>query len=670
MRPKYFSSIDISTDLSILKQTTPFYGICKQCLLALEGNQVASILSGNSDCNLCQLIMDCGPAVDGDEVKMDYVRDKDSLAGNLVISLCGRSYEHPLRVLARMSPPAYKATSFFICRTLKNPADKHAADWHETLQDMTGLDDSGTNSAAASAMIKHWLRTCVQKHSQCRHKQSSQYSPTRILDLGGSEDNNYLTLLQDVKLDSPYVALSHRWGYEALPSTTTANVAERLQQMTLNELSQTMKDAISIVRKLKYRYLWVDALCIIQDSTTDWFKEASHMSEVFSGAIVTIAVADSTSHTQGIFRHRTVRCTRPFQIPFLHGKPYRERTLFDGENDFYVFPRVGDMGTGSRPKGTLDTRAWILQEQLLSPRILYFDRSEIFWDCIEMSASEMSPISASLLHDQYPDETWALKLIRKTLAESTAVGTLRQRIADVWTQVIQNYSSRELTRPSDKLVALQGVLQPLSLLLKDDPIAGMWHNQLWKQLIWWVAKPYKSTIANSEMLFTAPSWSWLNTHGPVYYHNAVHSQNSTEYYEKHKFMDLEPFIRVVSVEVDISPDATTIHGSLTVCGPSFRYHLTANDLQKPGVKSWNARKLKLNTGMWMLDRPLQFPVEIHCVIMAEDTVAKMLVCLCLVQDEGQVDKWKRIGLCHWDGLAWQVRKYVGHEPKDRVFIVV
>jgi hypothetical protein len=128
---------------------------------------------------------------------------------------------------------------------------------------------------------------------------------------------------------------------------------------------------------------------------------------------------------------------------------------------------------GNRSKGTLDTRAWILQEQLLSPRVLYYGNGEIYWDCITVSASESSPILASLLGNDDPNETWALELIRRTLVGSNNTETLRQKIADIWTQIVKNYSARNPTRQSEKLIALEDILVPLAKILRDDPVAGM-----------------------------------------------------------------------------------------------------------------------------------------------------------------------------------------------------
>jgi hypothetical protein len=76
-----------------------------------------------------------------------------------------------------------------------------------------------------------------------------------------------------------------------------------------------------------------------------------------------------------------------------------------------------------------------------------------------------------------------------------------------------------------------------------------------------------------------------------------------------------------------------------------------NDLKKSVYKSWNSASLHLNTGKWVLDRAAELPLNLECVIIAEDSVAKMLVLLCLVPDEQDPRAWKRVALCHWDGLT-------------------
>jgi hypothetical protein len=511
-----------------------------------------------------------------------------------------------------------------------------------------------------------WLQRCIDGHSQCSYSRTAQYFPTRVLDLGGVHTGHRPRLLQNAALDEPYLALSHRWGLEGLPVTTLDNLAGRLRGMDLAELSQIMRDAIQIVLALGYRYLWIDALCIIQDSADDWLSEASKMSSVFSGAVVTIAVADAENQSEGIFRTRPARCIRPFYVPWLKAIAYRNRMHIDGEAKYYVFPKTDLVGGGTRTKGTLDTRGWVLQEQLLSTRILYYDKGEIYWDCITVSASESSPISASLLEVTNPDEIWALKLIRRTLAGSLNDSTLRSRISDAWLEIIKNYSARVLTKQSDRLIALKGVIEPLKAILHEDQVAGMWRENLWVQLTWWTCASENTTNG-----FPAPSWSWLSVQERVYYHNSLLGERPEIDAPALKFTDLRPFYFVVdNVESEQLPGNAGIIGAMSVTAKCFPYRLTDKDMKKLLHKRWNRSALKLNTGRWMLDAAQELPLDIHCLIVAEDTVAKMLVCLCIVPDKEQIGMWRRIGLCHWDGLAWQIPSFVGAEPEIRTLTIV
>jgi hypothetical protein len=212
---------------------------------------------------------------------------------------------------------------------------------------------------AATYMAKHWLHACITNHRGCRRSVRPSTFPSRILDIKRLQSESRVHLVQDASLREPYVALSHRWGVEGLPTTTSNNISDRHSGIDVVELSPTMRDAVNIVQMLGHRYIWIDALCIIQDSTDDWISEASKMSSVFSGAVVTIAVADAEDHSQGIFRERRARCVRPFHIPYLQDRPYRERSQLEGEGEYYVFPKTSLVGAGARAKRALDTRGWM-----------------------------------------------------------------------------------------------------------------------------------------------------------------------------------------------------------------------------------------------------------------------------------------------------------------------
>ncbi|KAJ4301364.1 MAP kinase kinase (MEK) [Kalmusia sp. IMI 367209] len=349
------------------------------------------------------------------------------------------------------------------------------------------------------------------------------------------------------------------------------------------------------------------------------------MGSVYSEALFTLAAADSQQHSEGMFRPREAQCLRPFRIDPLKYIPYRDRTQFDGEDTFYIFPATSKTHQGVRPKGPLDTRGWTLQEQILSPRILYYGHGELFWDCLTISASESSPISASLLNDNNPTETWALKLLRKSIARSADMQIFRRHLADVWRQVVQNYSARKLTMVSDKIIAMEGILNAVAKIIDEAPIAGMWRTDLWSQLIWWKNSASERTGSNDKDLgFVAPSWSWLSSDSPVFYHNTLHAAKSEQ---NHDFTELISSVSIDAINAGSAPGQVGICSHLTLTGPCFWYRLTNDDLYRPVAwKQWNKSKLKINPGRWMLDFQTETPLDVRCIVMAEDEVAKLLDC--------------------------------------------
>lgn len=633
--------------------------LCGDCSQALITGLIVAKSSRNSygsPCRLCLLLDDCGHFIIHAPRTLAYT--SNPLDGELVLTFGDQKIRHPLRTIPG------KCSSDFRPNQLSPISNAGCGvSLHETLKRIRLLPDDATSSLAAIELATYWLRTCVKDHVQCNHGPNQAYFPTRVLDISGMGVGRHPRLVQNVSLPGAYVALSHRWGSTGLPITTVANLEERQNEIDSSELSQVMLDAISITQGLGFCYIWIDALCIIQDSPEDWLAEASKMSSVFNNAVITIAAADAEDHSQGMFRKRTARCIRPFQMPYF------EHPSVKPEDIQYVFPKNRLLGGRSRMKGTLDTRGWILQEQLLSRRILYYDEGEVHWDCITSSASESSPVSISLLDETNPEEAWALKLLRRTLAGSLSNHELRKRICDAWLEVIKNYSARVLTKPDDRLIALVGIIEPLKGILNEEPIAGMWRNQLWQQLIWWTDTTTPPLRENSG--FTAPSWSWLSVQERVYYHNSLPGDRPPQDALQHKFTDLESYcFNIDSAEAWPLPDKVGLMGRLVVTAQFFSYYLTASDLITPVRKRWEKAKLKLNTGRWMFDRPVEVPLDVHCLIVAEDNVAKILVCLVILPEGVGGDTWRRIGLCHWDGLAWQIPSFVGVTPETRTFALV
>jgi hypothetical protein len=553
----------------------------------------------------------------------------------------------------------------FLCTTI---SDKLTAEVATVMDSVSSFIDRSTGSLAAVTLSKHWLANCARTHTACQQKMST-YIPTRLVEI---LDDGMVQIVEHSLSAYIYAALSHRWSRDESSKTTSLNFTERLFPFKADRLSPALRDSLIAVQNLGCRFLWVDMLCIIQDSEQDWLHEAAEMRHVYSNAVVTIAAecTGDKSDDEGILRPRDLGGLRPFPLRRLEDYTNEEveplfRSAKDSKNkSLYIFPDGGDKQHGIRPKGVLDTRGWILQEQLLSPRILYYGHQQLYWDCIDQSASEVSPLGVSLLDDTNSGETWAFRLIRRTIAGDGDPRMLAKLIADVWIYVVENYSARALTKQSDKLIALQGVITALKSVLQLSSVAGMWEQGLWKQLTWWVARPAITTAPRTPP-FPAPTWSWLSIDGVVSHHRSMRMHKDPVQLD-----DLAPLPGLRCTITNVHAEPTSVSVLLDLSATSFSYMLTANDLREMTWKRGHPAKLNLAPASWMLDRELELPLELQCVIIAEDEAAKMTVGMCLVAHDSQPDTWKRAGVFLWEGLTWQIARYAGKELQIGHFAVI
>lgn len=142
-----------------------------------------------------------------------------------------------------------------------------------------------------------WMQACCNSHSRYKFIPSSDPVPpqgnthtdlpTRVLYVGTSDSAVRLFISKGAK--GKYAGLSHRWGNrETMACTTTSNLDNRTSEIPLDSLSQMFRDAISVTRRLGLSRLWIDSLCILQDSREDWERESATMDDVYGCSEVTI----------------------------------------------------------------------------------------------------------------------------------------------------------------------------------------------------------------------------------------------------------------------------------------------------------------------------------------------------------------------------------------------
>ena len=213
-----------------------------------------------------------------------------------------------------------------------------------------------TGSDGALQIAAYWTKKCITTHKKCRPSAATSpesFVPTRLLDVS-SGTVRLIESKHEIRKDADrsFVALSHCWGLVPIIRTLKDNYADHSKSIAPERLSKTFREAIHTTRKLGYRYIWIDSLCIIQDDGEDWAREAETMCDVYQCAILTIAAAHAPGGDIGCFAERDGLLHLPFYITLpqstVNQTPIRIH--------FTSYGRVGALGGGDP---ALFGRAWV-----------------------------------------------------------------------------------------------------------------------------------------------------------------------------------------------------------------------------------------------------------------------------------------------------------------------
>lgn len=329
-----------------------------------------------------------------------------------------------------------------------------------------------------------------------------------------------------------YVALSYMWGTGERFVTDTHNLSAYYQESPLARLPLTFKDAIYATYMLGFEWLWIDALCIVQDSQQEVLREIASMDAKFRGAALTLFAAASDSVHKGLGRERDPRWKKPCLLNL--------RTTLNGQTvqgSAYVSIDCDD------DPSPLYTRGWVLQEEVLSFRGLIFASDGIYWRCICSKASEARPVCTGKVttirelgtasynnRTIYNGGSDDFDLLRFWISKKNPLPdrTIWQRDNhfDHWYRMISKFNTRNLTYSSDVLKALAGLANTVARLHQCTYVAGLWLEDLQVGLSWYVrgrrartlerdmATPIGAGSANGgEDPPFLSMWSWTSVHG-------------------------------------------------------------------------------------------------------------------------------------------------------------
>ncbi|KAI0865889.1 hypothetical protein F4860DRAFT_526273 [Xylaria cubensis] len=601
------------------------------------------------------------------------------------------------------------------CETLEvyNLSDSFMID-HQRFPDHAEL---GTASPRAFKTARAWLENCQTHHSACsEEKEANPLLPLRVIDVGNETTEPRLHVNNGER--APYLALSYCWGHSGNLTMTKRSLRNFTKVIPLSSLPLTLCDAVLATRQLGFRFLWVDALCIVQDDMNDWEREAAKMRAIYANATITLSAHDSDSTQGGLYRPRQKRLTSPVQV-----------SLRAHKTGFYVLPVHGEKELLT--PGPVNTRAWTLQEQMLSARILHWGPGILYWECLCSHGSESDPEGHTHPYNSICTDFMDVRHRKRVVQGCTQEGNFSYRhwpenesfdnhdlddepestteetteaealylpegsdkdmlaeggnsdLENVeeedteddqqvnpkklayleWQKMVSEYSSRALTKTTDKIPAFLALSEMMAKTIQDEFVIGVWKRSYFFSSLLWVASKPGGRSRNQNY----PSWTWASIDGRISY--PINFSGIT----------WEPSDAALDVQLS-GPSQNHATGSIT---------LRSRVRKLPtGFKFWRYKNLMFVEGF--RDLRTASPEakeaggwegagsEIYCVVIGRigkepppkfgypafmGGRPKSVVCLCLTpvrQEEGaepeaRQNVFRRVGLCHfWDSpVFWR-----------------
>lgn len=337
-----------------------------------------------------------------------------------------------------------------------------------------------------------------------------------------------------------YATLSYIWGPAQLYVLKTANERHLCLGFDPVLLPKTVEDAIQVTSRLGIKYIWVDAWCIIQDLPNDKALELSKMAKIYRNSALTIFVA-SASYAKNDFLKPLEGLHRDFTPIEIH--------LSNGDSQQFSI-LLGKTIDPNCYKNAIYSRAWPFQEQLLSPRLLFFERGGVFWECLESCITYRGPVTRT----QIP----FLSLCRAgDKLSGDSAWTL-------WNTIRFRYCRKSISFLENKLDALSALASEISRATGLTYLAGLWKEHLVEDLLWYsfdykndrkylILKSARARAAER----VAPSWSWASVaEGDIFPINHEDGQRPFEF----EFLDCR------LEAADANPFRTVKSGFLEVQG--------------------------------------------------------------------------------------------------------
>jgi len=441
-------------------------------------------------------------------------------------------------------------------------------------------------------IASRWLKNCVESHSSCRPPVEFQKPPKRLIYVGNKTPNPLLVETFPDLQHAEWVSLSYRWGEKPSMKLTNDTMNALKNGIPLGDFDATIRDAVVVTRALGISYIWIDALCILQDQN-EWNEEVSKMNEIYGGSTMTLVVASSDSVRNKFLKERHLK-----YIPVA----YSTDPAADHRARLFVSPEWDD--NEREYNGPWSNRGWTMQEGLFPNRLLHYTSSQIIWKCCEEQRFERGVIervedriAEALTYSDYGDIAfgsgflWQLPafLKFKRFKAYLPISLDYPLLSDsetfrLWYDLVEEYTPRKFTDISNRLVAISGLARMYGAMIRHPTyVAGLWKEDLIRGLLWHVKGATLIPKGSADNIPTSrnfsPSWSWAGV-GYEVVKNDLKTDNS-----RCALSNVED-THIVLVDPR-DPFGAVESGSVTITGPVRRLPRLYN-------KEWTSEKASMS----------------------------------------------------------------------------
>ncbi|KAK4445209.1 hypothetical protein QBC34DRAFT_472741 [Podospora aff. communis PSN243] len=341
------------------------------------------------------------------------------------------------------------------------------------------------SSGIPITLLRSWLRQCEEFHGWDCQGDSSRLPDLALVNFRVIDVVDHC--LTKVSFRSRFVALSYVWGqgkqYLALKSNVHLLEQTGYLETIASQLPKTVTDAMEFTRQMGERYLWVDALCIVQDDPESVFSLIDKMDLIYGISTFTIIAAAGDGSGSG--------------LPGVKLTPRVAEQHIEQITPEVQLALLPDL-EAKMEKTIYETRAWTFQEMLLSRRRFIFLEGMAYFQCERRTCREdFCPRKPDVV-------TSLLQGADTSTSAASYFGNRAGRFygpGETWERLVQAYTRRSLSVQSDILKGFHGLQTQLGQQKNMHFIAGMPIEHLDSALLW---APKRQATRRKDF----PSFSW------------------------------------------------------------------------------------------------------------------------------------------------------------------